>query len=259
MKRFCEPAQAVRKTGGSMVSEKMYELGTKKSTIRTIFEFGRKRAAEVGEDQVFDFSLGNPNVPTPDFIRDAAIDILKTWEPNTIHGYTVAPGAPKVRDAVAKSLNRRFGMDYEGKNIFMTAGAAAAITISFKALCEAGDEFVTFAPFFPEYRCFVESVGGKLVVVPARPEDWQIDFAAFEKLLNAHTKAVIVNSPNNPSGAIYSEETIKELAAILKKKEQEYGHPVFIISDEPYREIAFDGLMVPYIPKYYDDTLVCYS
>jgi aspartate aminotransferase len=242
-----------------MVSEKMYELGTKKSTIRTIFEFGRKRAAEVGEDQVFDFSLGNPNVPTPDFIRDAAIDILKTWEPNAIHGYTVAPGAPQVRDAVAKSLNRRFGMDYEGKNIFMTAGAAAAITISFKALCEAGDEFVTFAPFFPEYRCFVESVGGKLVVVPARPEDWQIDFGAFEKLLNAHTKAVIVNSPNNPSGAIYSEETIKELAAVLKKKEQEYGHPIFIISDEPYREIAFDGLTVPYIPKYYDDTLVCYS
>ena len=185
-----------------MVSEKMYELGTKKSTIRTIFEFGRKRAAEVGEDQVFDFSLGNPNIPTPDFIRDAAIDILKTWEPNTIHGYTVAPGAPKVRDAVAKSLNRRFGMDYEGKNIFMTAGAAAAITISFQARCEAGDEFVTFAPFFPEYRCFVESVGGKLVVVPARPEDWQMDFAAVEKLLNAHTKAVIVNSPNLPRGPL---------------------------------------------------------
>ncbi|WP_294159353.1 pyridoxal phosphate-dependent aminotransferase [uncultured Selenomonas sp.] len=242
-----------------MVSEKMYELGTKKSTIRTIFEFGRKRAAEVGEDAVFDFSLGNPNVPTPDFIKEAAIDILNSWEPNDIHGYTVAPGAPQVREAVAKSLNRRFGMTYEGKNIFMTAGAAAAITICFKALCEAGDEFITFAPFFPEYRCFVESVGGKLVVVPPRPADWQIDFAAFEKLLNAHTKAVIVNSPNNPSGAIYSEETIKELAAILKKKENEYGHPIFLISDEPYREIAFDGLTVPYIPNYYDDTLVCYS
>ena len=185
-----------------MVSEKMYELGTKKSTIRTIFEFGRKRAAEVGEDQVFDFSLGNPNVPTPAFIRDAAIDILKTWEPDKIHGYTVAPGAPQVREAVAKSLNRRFGMDYEGKNIFMTAGAAAALTISFKALCEPGDEFLAFAPFFPESRCFVESVGGKLVVVPARTEDWQIDFAAFEQLLTPHTKGVIVNSQNNPSGAI---------------------------------------------------------
>ena len=242
-----------------MVSKKMYELGTKKSTIRTIFEFGRKRAAEVGEEAVFDFSLGNPNVPTPSFIRDAAIDILSTWEPAKIHGYTVAPGAPEVRAAVAKSLNRRFSMDYEGKNIFMTAGAAAAITICFKALCEESDEFITFAPFFPEYRCFVESVGGKLVVVPARTEDWQIDFAALERLLTPHTKAVIVNSPNNPSGAIYSEETIQKLSALLQKKEKEYGHAIFIIADEPYREIAFDGLTVPYIPQYYDDTLVCYS
>ena len=166
-----------------MVSEKMYELGTKKSTIRTIFEFGRKRAAEVGEDQVFDFSLGNPNVPTPDFIREAAVDILQTKAPNEIHGYTVAPGHPQVRAAVAESLNRRFDMDYEGKNIFMTAGAAAAITICFKALCEEGDEFIAFAPFFPEYRCFVEAVGGRLVVVPARTEDFQIDFTAFERLL----------------------------------------------------------------------------
>lgn len=242
-----------------MVSAKMYELGTKKSTIRTIFEFGRKRAAEVGEDAVFDFSLGNPNVPTPAFIRDAAIDILSTWEPSKIHGYTVAPGAPEVRAAVARSLNRRFSMDYEGKNIFMTAGAAAAITICFKALCEEGDEFITFAPFFPEYRCFVESVGGRLVVVPARPEDWQIDFAAFEERLTPHTKGVIVNSPNNPSGAIYSEATIRELSRLLRAKEKEYGHPIFLIADEPYREIAFDGLEVPYIPQYYPDTLVCYS
>lgn len=242
-----------------MVSEKMYELGTKKSTIRTIFEFGRKRAAEVGEDQVFDFSLGNPNVPTPDFIREAAVDILQTKAPNEIHGYTVAPGHPQVRAAVAESLNRRFGMDYEGKNIFMTAGAAAAITICFKALCEAGDEFIAFAPFFPEYRCFVESVGGKLSVVPARTEDFQIDFAAFERLLTPNTKAVIVNSPNNPSGAVYSEQTIARLAEILRQKEQAYGHPIFIISDEPYREIVFEGYTVPYVPKYYADTLVCYS
>ncbi len=242
-----------------MVSEKMYELGTKKSTIRTIFEFGRKRAAEVGEDQVFDFSLGNPNVPTPDFIREAAVDILQTKAPNEIHGYTVAPGHPQVRAAVAESLNRRFDMDYEGKNIFMTAGAAAAITICFKALCEEGDEFIAFAPFFPEYRCFVESVGGRLVVVPARTEDFQIDFAAFERLLTPNTKAVIVNSPNNPSGAVYSEQTIARLAEILRQKEQAYGHPIFIISDEPYREIAFEGYTVPYVPKYYENTLVCYS
>ena len=242
-----------------MVNNKMYELGTKKSTIRTIFEFGRKRAAEVGEENVYDFSLGNPNVPTPDFIKEAAVDILTNMEPSAIHGYTVAPGNPQVRKALADSINSRFGMHITEKNLFMTAGAAASITICFKALSQPEDEYITFAPFFPEYRAFVESVGGKLVVVPAQPEDWQIDFAAFERLVNNHTKAVIVNSPNNPSGAVYSEETIKKLAQILQAKEKEYHHPIFIIADEPYREIAFEGYIVPYIPKYYDNTLVCYS
>ena len=242
-----------------MVNNKMYELGTKKSTIRTIFEFGRKRAAEVGEENVYDFSLGNPNVPTPDFIKDAAIDILTNMEPAAIHGYTVAPGNPQVRKALADSINSRFGMNITEKNLFMTAGAAASITICFKALSQPEDEYITFAPFFPEYRAFVESVGGKLVVVPAQPEDWQIDFAAFEKLVTNHTKAVIVNSPNNPSGAVYSEATIKKLAEILQGKEKEYNHPIFIIADEPYREIAFEGYTVPYIPKYYANTLVCYS
>ena len=242
-----------------MVNSKMYELGTKKSTIRTIFEFGRKRAAEVGEENVYDFSLGNPNVPTPDFIKDAAIDILNNMEPAAIHGYTVAPGNPQVRKALADSINSRFGMNITEKNLFMTAGAAASITICFKALSQPEDEYITFAPFFPEYRAFVESVGGKLVVVPAQPEDWQIDFAAFEKLVTNHTKAVIVNSPNNPSGAVYSEATIKKLAEILQAKEKEYNHPIFIIADEPYREIAFEGYTVPYIPKYYANTLVCYS
>ncbi len=242
-----------------MVNNKMYELGTKKSTIRTIFEFGRKRAAEVGEENVYDFSLGNPNVPTPEFIKDTAIDILTNMEPSAIHGYTVAPGNPQVREALAKSINSRFGMDIRGKNLFLTAGAAASITICFKALSQPEDEYITFAPFFPEYKAFVESVGGKLVVVPAQPADWQIDFAAFEKSVTNHTKAVIVNSPNNPSGAVYSEETIKKLAEILRSKEEEYHHPIFIISDEPYREIAFEGYTVPYIPQYYDNTLVCYS
>ena len=242
-----------------MVNSKMYELGTKKSTIRTIFEFGRKRAAEVGEENVYDFSLGNPNVPTPDFIKDAAIDILTNMEPAAIHGYTVAPGNPQVRKALADSINSRFGMNITEKNLFMTAGAAASITICFKALSQPEDEYITFAPFFPEYRAFVESVGGKLVVVPAQPEDWRIDFAAFEKLVTNHTKAVIVNSPNNPSGAVYSEATIKKLAEILQAKEKEYNHPIFIIADEPYREIAFEGYTVPYIPKYYANTLVCYS
>ena len=241
-----------------MVNSKMYELGTKKSTIRTIFEFGRQRAAEVGEDNIFDFSLGNPNVPTPEFIKRAALEIFETMSPNDIHGYTVAPGNPNVREKLAKSINSRFGTDYAGKNIFITAGAAAAITISFKALAEPQDEFITFAPYFPEYKCFVESVGAKLVVVPAQPEDWQINFDEFEKVLNKHTKAVIINSPNNPSGAVYSRETIEKLADILRRKSKELGKNIFIISDEPYREISF-GYEVPYVPNFYDDTLVCYS
>lgn len=242
-----------------MVSEQMYELGTKKSTIRTIFEYGRKRAQEVGEENVYDFSIGNPNVPSPEFIKQALIDILNEMEPTAVHGYTVAPGNPEVRETLAKSINKRFGTSFTGKNLFMTAGAAAAITITFKALSEPGDEFLTFAPFFPEYRCFVESTGAKLVVVPARTEDFQIDFDSFEKLLSPCTKAVIVNSPNNPSGVVYSAETIKHLADILREREKEYGHPIFLISDEPYREIAYDGIEVPYLTKYYRNTIVCYS
>ncbi len=242
-----------------MIAEKMYELGTKKSTIRTIFEYGRQRAAEVGEANIYDFSLGNPNVPTPEFVKQAAIDILNEMEPCAVHGYTIAPGNPQVRETLAKSINERFGTKFTGKNLFMTAGAAAAITICFKALTEPEDEFIAFAPFFPEYRCFVESTGAKLVVVPAQTEDFQIDFDAFQKLLTPHTKAVIVNSPNNPSGAVYSEKTIERLAEILSVKEKEFGHPIFIIADEPYREIAFEGYTVPYIPQYYKNTLVCYS
>ena len=242
-----------------MVSEEMYVLGTKKSTIRTIFEFGQKRAAEVGAENVFDFSLGNPNVPVPDFIRDAAVDILMHGDPTEVHGYTIAPGKPAVREVLAADLKRRFGMEVTGKNLFMTAGAAASVTITFKALTEPGDEFVTFAPFFPEYRVFVEACGGKLVVVPAKTDDFQIDLTALERVLTPQTKAVIVNSPNNPSGAVYSETTIRRLADLLRAKEQEYGHPIFIVADEPYREIVYDGASVPCIPLFYDNTIVCYS
>lgn len=242
-----------------MVSEEMYTLGTKKSTIRTIFEFGQKRAAEVGVENVFDFSLGNPNVPAPDFIRDAAVDILRHDDPTAVHGYTIAPGKPAVREALAADLKRRFGMDVTGKNLFMTAGAAASVTITFKALTEPGDEFITIAPFFPEYRVFVEACGGKLVVVPAKTDDFQIDFAALERALSTRTKAVIINSPNNPSGAVYSEMTIRRLADLLRAKEQAYEHPIFIIADEPYREIVYDGVSVPCIPLFYDNTIVCYS
>ena len=241
-----------------MVSPKMYELGTKKSTIRTIFEFGRKRAAEVGEENIFDFSLGNPNVPTPDFVRDAAIEILQNFEPSQVHGYTVAPGNPQVRETIAQSINQRFGTYFTGKNIFVTSGAAAAITICFKALAEVGDEFITFAPYFPEYKVFVESVGAELKVVKPRPEDWQIDFDDFQKLLSPKTKAVIINSPNNPSGAVYSKQTITRLGKILRARSNQFGHPIFLICDEPYRELAY-GVEVPWVTKFHWNTLVCYS
>lgn len=242
-----------------MVSEQMYELGMKKSTIRTIFEYGQKRAAEVGAENVFDFSLGNPNVPTPTFIQEAAVDILTHSDPTEVHGYTIAPGKPQVREILAADIKKRFGLEVTGKNIFLTAGAAASLTIAFKALTETGDEFVTIAPFFPEYRVFVEACGGRLVIVPAKTDDFQIDFAALETAITPHTKAVIINSPNNPSGAVYSEETIRRLAELLRAKEQTYGHPIFIIADEPYREIVYDGLTAPCIPLYYDNTIVCYS
>ena len=242
-----------------MISEKMYELGTKKSTIRTIFEYGRKRAAEVGEENIYDFSLGNPNVPAPKFIKEAIIDILNTEDPCKIHGYTIAPGRPEVREVLAQDINCRFGTQFTAKNLFLTSGAAAAITISFKALSEPGDEFITFAPYFPEYKCFVESVGAKLNVVPAKIDDFQIQFDEFTKMINAKTKAVIINSPNNPCGVVYSEATIKQLAQILTQKAKEYNHPIFLISDEPYREIVYGDVEVPYLPNYYKDTLVCYS
>lgn len=244
-----------------MVSEKMHDLGTKKSTIRTIFEFGRKRAAEVGEENVYDFSIGNPNVPAPAKVNETIIEVLKEMDSCQLHGYTVAPGDPAVREAIAASINRRFGTSFSGKNLFMTSGAAAAITICFKALTEdqGESEFITFAPYFPEYKCFVEAVGGCLKVVPADTETFQIQFDRFKEMLNPNTRAVIVNSPNNPSGVVYSEETIRQLARILAEKAQEFGHPIFIISDEPYRELVYGGIKVPYIPKYYRDTLVCYS
>ena len=242
-----------------MISKKMYELGSKKSTIRSIFEYGRARAKVVGEENIYDFSLGNPNVPTPKFITETMVYILQNEDPCSIHGYTVAQGDPESRELLAKSLNKRFGTNFTGKNLFMTAGAAASITICFKALAEENDEFITFAPYFPEYKCFVESTGAELKVVPAKVDDFQSNFPEFEKMINKNTKGIIVNSPNNPSGAVYSEETIIKLTNLLREKEKEYGHPIFLIADEPYREVAYNNVLIPYLPKYYDNTLVCYS
>lgn len=242
-----------------MISEKMYELGSRSSIIREIFEYGRKRKAEIGVENVYDFSLGNPNVPAPEAVKQAMIALLEEEAPTALHSYTSAPGNPEVRSTIAESINRRFEMNIEGKNIYMTTGAAASISICFKALAKEGDEFITFAPFFPEYTCFVEAAGGKLVVVPANVENFQINFDEFDKLINEKTKAIIVNSPNNPSGAVYSEGTIQKLVERLEEKSAEYGHPIFLISDEPYREIVYDDIKVPYLPKYYNNTFVCYS
>lgn len=237
----------------------MYELGSHRSTIREIFEYGNQRAAIVGRENVLDFSLGNPNVPAPDEVRQAIL-AEAAGDPVAIHGYTSAPGAPDVRRTLADSLNRRFGTDYTGDSLYLTAGAAAALMCAFRALACEGDEFVVFAPFFPEYKMFIESgAGAKCVLVPPSIEDFQIDFDAFAQRVSEHTKAVVINSPNNPSGAVYSEQTIRRLAAFLREKENEYGHPIYLISDEPYREIVYDNVTIPFVPNYYDDTIVCYS
>ncbi|HCO28038.1 MAG TPA: pyridoxal phosphate-dependent aminotransferase [Lachnospiraceae bacterium] len=242
-----------------MISKKMYELGSKRSVIREIFEYGNQRKKEVGAENVYDFSLGNPSVPAPKAVDQAIREILDTEDPMAIHSYTSAQGSEECREALAKSLNQRFNTHFTADNFYMTVGAAASISICFKALANEGDEFITFAPFFPEYQCFVEATGGTLVVVPAKEDDFQIDFTQFEKLCNEKTKAIIVNSPNNPSGVVYSEKTIQKLVEFLEKKQKEYGHAIYLISDEPYREIVYDGYQVPFLTKYYNNTFICYS
>ncbi|MGM9613986.1 MAG: pyridoxal phosphate-dependent aminotransferase [Oscillospiraceae bacterium] len=242
-----------------MLNEKMVALGTARSVIRELFEYGKKRAAVVGEENVFDFSIGNPSVPAPESVNREAIRLLTEMDPVLLHGYTSAAGDAGVRSALADSVNRRFGMNYTGDHFYCTVGAAAALCCCFNGLCCPGDEVVVFAPYFPEYKVFIEKAGARMTLVPADVESFQINFEALEELLNAHTKAVLVNSPNNPSGVVYSEETVKRLAALLEAKSAEFGHPIYLIADEPYREIVYDGTVVPYIPKYYKNTLVCYS
>ena len=242
-----------------MINEHMMDLGSRRSTIRELFEYGNRRAVIVGRENVFDFSIGNPNVPAPEAVRQA-IYAEAAGDPVALHGYTSAQGAADVRGALADSLNKRFGTDYTGDSLYLTAGAAAALSCAFKAIVCEGDEIVVFAPYFPEYKMFIESgAGAKCVIVPPSIADFQIDFGALEQRLNEHTKAVVVNSPNNPSGAVYSEQTIKRLADMLRGKEKEYGHPIYLISDEPYREIVYDGVQVPFVPHFYDDTIICYS
>ena len=242
-----------------MLSQKMYELGSRRSVIREIFEYAKKRSAEIGSENVFDFSLGNPSVPAPARVEDTIRGLLDSCDPIALHGYTSAQGDFGVRDTIAKSINRRFGTRLTADSLYMTVGAAASLSICCKALTVPEDEFITFAPFFTEYKVFVEAAGAKLIVVPVREKDFQIDPDEFEARINEHTKGIIINSPNNPSGVVYSADTIEAVCDILSRKETEYGHPIYLIADEPYREIVYDGIQVPYLMNYYKNTLVCYS
>lgn len=242
-----------------MYNDTMYKLGSHRSVIRELFEYGKKRAAEVGADKVYDFSLGNPNVPAPDCVKEAAVKLLNETDGAAVHGYTSAQGDAAVRKAIADNINARFGAGVSPDAIYMTAGAAASLTITLNALNEGGDEFILLAPYFPEYKVFVSAAGGVPVAVPFDERDFRPDFDAFERALNAKTKAVIVNSPNNPSGTVYTRETLETLCGILRRKSAEYGSSIVLIADEPYRELVYGETEVPYLMNLYDDTVVCYS
>lgn len=241
------------------MNKRMYELGSKRSVIREIFEFGKQRAAEVGADKVFDFSLGNPSVAPPAVVEETLETLLKTENATALHGYTSAQGDLETRRAIASFIASKHGVKTDPDLIYMTCGAAASLTITLSAICNKGDEVITFAPFFTEYRVFTETAGAKLVELSSDPDTFQIDFDLLEKAFSERTAAVLVNSPNNPSGVVYSEETVKKLAAMLEKKSREYGKPIYLITDEPYRELVYGGVKVPYLTAYYKNTVVCYS
>ncbi len=244
-----------------MVSKKMEALGVKKSVIREIFEYAKKRKAQIGEDLVFDYSIGNPSVAAPEDVKNALMTLITETDPVKLHGYTSAQGDPSVRTAIAEHLNRTYDAGADPDYLYLTVGAAAALTISLSAILrdEGEEEVLVFAPFFPEYRVFTEKAGGRLRAVPCTEPDFGIDWEAFEGALNESTKAVILNSPNNPTGVVLSEETILRLCETLKRAEERFGHPIYLISDEPYRDLVYGDVSVPYLTRYYDDTIVCYS
>lgn len=242
-----------------MISKTYKEMLNARSVIRTFAEAASKRKAIIGAENVFDFSIGNPSVPTPEKFNQVMIDLLKNEDPCALHGYSPTLGNNKFKEAVAESLNRRFNMNYKSEHIFPTSGAAGALSHAIRCVTNEDDEIITFAPYFPEYIPYVNYSGAKLVVVPANTTDFQINFEKFKEMINEKTAAILINTPNNPSGIVYSKETLTKLADILKQKQEEYGHEIFIISDEPYREIFFDGNEVPYVSKFYDNTLSCYS
>lgn len=242
-----------------MYNETAYFLGSNRSCIRELFEYGCRRAAQVGRENVFDFSLGNPSIPSPPEVNDAIRAILLDTDPLAVHGYTSAVGDLSARQAIADDLNRRYGSAVQPQDLMLTCGAAPALVSVFRALATENAEVLAIAPFFPEYRPFVENAGAKFGVVPPDIPDFQIPFALLEERLTENTAAVIINSPNNPSGVVYSHRTLEDLAALLRKKSRQYGHPIYIVSDEPYRELCYDGAEVPFLPGIYADTIVCYS
>lgn len=242
-----------------MLNQKFIDMCSQKSVIRELFAYGSERAKEIGYENVFDYSLGNPSVETPEAFTNEMIHLLQSENPVSLHGYSPSLGIESVREAVANSLNDRFDMNYLTKHIFMVSGAAGAIAHAARAVTVPGDEILTFAPYFPEYNPYINTTGAVLKVVPADITSFQINFDAFLDMLNEKVMAVLINTPNNPSGIVYSTETIDKLALILKEKEEEYGHPIYIISDEPYREIVFSGVDSPFIAGHYNNTLTCYS
>ncbi len=242
-----------------MISEFYKDMTGKTSVIRDFFDYSMKRVAELGPDSVYNFSIGNPSVPAPENFTKAMEELLRDGDPVKLHGYSPTLGLMSFRETVADSLNRRFGMNYTAAHIFPTTGAAGALAHAIRCVADENDEIITFAPYFPEYIPYVTGCGPALKVVPADTSSFQINFEKFEEMMNENVAAVLLNSPNNPSGIVYTTETIKKLAGILSEKEKEYGHEIFLISDEPYREIVFEGTDSPYITKYYDNSISCYS
>lgn len=242
-----------------MLVQKYKDMLSGKSVIRTLSEFATARGQEIGYENVFDYSLGNPSVPVPQAFTDAMVHMLMERETNELHGYSPSLGITSVREAVAASLEKRYGLPYRREHIFMASGAAGALAHAFRLVTEPGDEILTFAPFFPEYNPYVNLTGAKLKVVPPDTESFQINFGKLEEMLTEKVKAVLVNTPNNPSGVVYSGETLQRLAKLLRVKSREHGHTIYLISDEPYREIVFAGVEAPCVSGFYDDTIMCYS
>ena len=240
-----------------MYNETMYERGNAPSAIRELFAYGMERKAQIGEDKVFDFSIGNPSVPAPDSVAET-IRELADMAPAQLHAYSAAQGLESTRAAIAENLNKRFGTHYTADNLYLTMGAAACLSACFTALIEPGDEIIVIAPYFPEYRIWIEFAGGVCVEVPAREDNFQIDLDALEQAITEKTKAVVINTPNNPVGTVYTRETLEGLADVLVQAEQRFGHDIYLISDEPYRELTY-GVEVPWVPAIYPNTLVCYS